>query len=73
MKKTILNIGKALNRSEQQQVTGGQGPYKVKCNSGVWIDEVPNLNSSTTAWACSNQGGFQGSWQCVGGGCTGIQ
>ena len=34
MKKSILNIGKALNRVEQQQINGGEGPGDASGDCG---------------------------------------
>ncbi len=31
MKKSILNLGKALSKSQQQQLLGGSGRYKNPC------------------------------------------
>lgn len=73
MKKSILNLGTTLNRSQQKSINGGVGPYSVRCNSGEWIGSVPNLDSSTTTTACDNQGGYSGSWICSGPGCLGIK
>ena len=68
MKKSNLNLKGAvpLSRSEKKNITGRVGRYSVRCNSGVWVAQVPNLNDSTTAWACSNQGGYSGTYMEVG-------
>ncbi|MDB0037836.1 hypothetical protein N9F08_00575 [bacterium] len=68
MKKSNLNLKGAtlLSMSEKKHITGGVGPYSVRCNSGVWVAQVPNLKPETTAWACSNQGGFSGMSMQVG-------
>ena len=75
MLKNILNLGGAqqLSKKEQNTINGGAGPYSVKCSSGVWISGLPDLNTSNTSYACSNQGGYTGTWMCVGPECPGEQ
>lgn len=77
MKKSILNIGKALNREEQKAVFGGNlqavppeisDPNRMACNPG---EECPDGSGR----ACINYGGlaynsftgetfFQNRWLC---------
>ncbi|MDC1162274.1 hypothetical protein OAT18_02410 [Tenacibaculum sp.] len=39
MKKSILNLGKALNRAEQQEITGGK---VYRCNTNPDCPPSPN-------------------------------
>lgn len=68
MKKSnsILKGAMPLTSSEKKNIVGGVGRYSVRCNSGVWVAQVPDLESGTTAWACSNQGGYSGTYMEVG-------
>lgn len=46
MKKTILNLGKNLNKTEQKKVTGGRAPI---CPEGEFACFCPVQKN----WACS--------------------
>ena len=63
MKKSILNIGKALNKTEQQQINGGEGDpgFADECssNESCAIFSV-NPITGTTRDSCSDP-----SEQCV--------
>ncbi|MBP94230.1 MAG: hypothetical protein CMC55_08955 [Flavobacteriaceae bacterium] len=82
MLKNILNLEgiSVLNKEQQKLVTGGltdgggpgnpfQGNYALRCNSGVMITNCPDNSAATGATACANQGGYSGTWICVGNGC----
>ena len=36
MKKSILNLGKALNKAEQKEINGGSTTMSRKCNVGIF-------------------------------------
>ncbi|WP_299526048.1 hypothetical protein [Winogradskyella sp.] len=36
--KNLLNLGKALNRAEQKQVFGGDGPNRLRREDGICSD-----------------------------------
>ncbi|MGQ3679031.1 hypothetical protein [Tenacibaculum discolor] len=39
MKKSILNLGKALNKADQKQINGGD-MTPIDCDEGCWIGGV---------------------------------
>lgn len=69
MLKKISKLGSVLNKSEQNLVFGGVGPWAVRCNSGVLIENAPDGSAETAAFACKNQGGPSASI-CSGSNCA---
>lgn len=72
LKNLKLGVDEMLQRNELKSVFGGyggssaEGSCAIKCASGVWIHNCPDVSPSTQEWACTNQGGPSGSWQCTG-------
>ncbi|MEX6626208.1 hypothetical protein [Tenacibaculum salmonis] len=62
MKKSILNLGKALNKTEQKNVNGGYvpTPFQFCCTrtQGFWINNYPFIGEDPdyicTRDVCSN-------------------
>ncbi len=63
MKKSILNLGEALNKAEQKQINGGRGTCSVRINGSVWnglsrsnIDNAIKKmdQGDSLQWCCSS-------------------
>ena len=68
MKKSILNIGKVLNKNEQKQVNGGTGncggyaSYAICEAAGCPLNhtcERYHCNRQTSGWFCIDNGNSQ--------------
>ncbi|WP_272151306.1 hypothetical protein [Tenacibaculum aiptasiae] len=58
MKKSILKLGKALNKTEQKKVNGGS-PCDYYINNGLCFGPVPGC------LPCGQMSGYPGASRCV--------
>ncbi|SNR16853.1 hypothetical protein [Tenacibaculum jejuense] len=79
MKKSILNLGKSLNKTEQQNINGGFGPFgpSVCASSSNYILEggeiiINGVRTNDCSFPSrASKGAFPGS-RCYGGVINGV-
>ncbi|MCF6168851.1 hypothetical protein [Lutibacter sp.] len=68
MKKQFLNLGKALSKKEQKQISGGAGGVWCKCSTSTGSANGPESSCAACFSYCEGQyGSTLVSTLCVGG------
>ena len=56
MKKSILNLGKVLTKTEQKEVSGGNNALKCESSGGTWVSQHPWLGGGYCKWKKPGRG-----------------